>query len=87
MGGLLFECSDDTSIEGEVITLFLALFDAINVGFDEIIDGADFLVDLAESIMTDDGESSEPEDEGEVEVILLFGDEVVPAVHGLICCI
>lgn len=41
------------------------------------------MIDLAEGVVIDDGELSEPEDNGEEDGTLLLRNEVVPAIHGL----
>lgn len=41
------------------------------------------MIDLAEGIVIDDGELSQPEDNGEEDGTLLLRNEVVPTIHGL----
>ena len=70
-----------------MVGLSLALFNTVNISLYKIVYSADLLIDLTKGIVTDDGEVSQPKYKTEEQVVLLFRDEVVPTVHGLIDCI
>jgi hypothetical protein len=84
VGSFLVQGLDHRLVERELSTLDFALFNAGDVGADQVVDSADLLVDLPKSIVADDGELPQPEDEVEEDVVVLFRNEVVPVVHRLI---
>lgn len=87
VGSLLIQGFNHRLVERELSRLDFALFNAGDVGTDQVIDSADLLVDLSESIVAYDGELPQPEDEVEEDVVVLFRNEVVPIVHRLICSV
>lgn len=84
VGSFLVQGLDHRLVERELSTLDFALFNAGDVGADQVVDSADLLVDLPKSIVAHDGELPQPEDEIEEDVVILFRNEVVPVVHRLI---
>lgn len=81
MHGLLGKSSQDLFLERELAWLFLAFFDALDVGRDQVVEGVDTLVDLSKGIVIDNGKLSQPEHNSKENGTLFLRDEIIPTIH------